>query len=130
GPVASEVHLGGRVRPQPREVAAEGVARLVVQVVAVEAEVDVLEEAVLLRAEAALGALEARAAEPLLADPAARRAGRALTGPRPLLLARAAERDDQHERQGHAPGPRAAHAIPSLTPSVKRSLQPRRPGGP
>src|SRR6185369_7097083 len=84
-----------------------------VDLVAVVGEVDVAEDAVLLGRETALRPLETRATgrEPFFAEPGTGPAG-ALARLRPLLLARAGERNDQHHGQHHPPRPRASHAHP------------------
>src|SRR5262249_11213034 len=95
--VALELHLRARVLPEPVDVAGEHVARRPAELVAVVGEVPVTEDAAPPRSEAALGALQPRAAEAFLSQP--RRPRTAFTRPHALLLASAPQGDDQDEGQ-------------------------------
>src|SRR5262245_45152243 len=103
--VSLELHLGAAVLAQPGDVLRQHVAGGAVQLGAVVGEADVAEHAALLGTEPALGALEARAGgtQPRLAQ--AFPAGTTFTRMGSLLRgAPAAQRDEQEERQQHAPG--------------------------
>src|SRR5581483_3678074 len=109
--VPLELDLRAAVLPQPVGVAIEDGARFAVQVVLVEGEVHVLEDTVLFGREAAAGALEARPAEPLLAEASPCPGPRPGTRLRALLLACARERKQQRRRADRRPRPhRPRHA--------------------